>query len=203
MKGYLLTRWLPIASILFNIKRIWNSQFKCKYLKNRKIFLNFLFHFWNLHHILNILKKKMIIIANVFPKFHTVKNFDTPLYKKRRFGTRLDSRHVKVSRILAKSPSECFYQFFSSIWRKFIWKIYPLVCSNLHQILNHLKKKMIVIANVFPKLKTGKNFLTPLCKKCCFGTRLDSRHVKMSPILAKSLWQCFYHVFSSIWKKLI
>ena len=47
-----------MASILFNIARIRNSQFKCNYLKKEKFFLNFLFHFWKLHRILNILKKK-------------------------------------------------------------------------------------------------------------------------------------------------
>ena len=36
------------------------------------------------------------------------------------------------------------------------------------------------------KLQTVKNFVTPLCKKCRFGTHLDSRHVKVSGILAKS-----------------
>ena len=46
----------------------------------------------------------MMALANVFPKLQTVKNFVTPLCKKHRFGTRLDSRHKKVSRILAKSP---------------------------------------------------------------------------------------------------
>ena len=32
-----------------------------------KIFLGFLFHFMNLHQNLNILKKRMIVPANVFP----------------------------------------------------------------------------------------------------------------------------------------
>ena len=72
--------------------------------EKRKIFLNFLFHFWNLHQILNIFFKKMMIIANVFPKLQTVKNFFKPLFKKGGFGTPLDSEHVKVSRIIAKSP---------------------------------------------------------------------------------------------------
>ena len=45
-----------------------------------------------------------MVSANVFPKLQTVKNFFKPLSKKRRFATRLDGRHVKVSRILAKSP---------------------------------------------------------------------------------------------------
>ena len=36
--------------------------------EKRKLFKNFLLHFCNLHQILNILKKKMIVIANVFVK---------------------------------------------------------------------------------------------------------------------------------------
>ena len=50
------------------------------------------------------LEEKMMVVANVFPKLQTVKNFLTPRCKKQRFGTRLDSRHVKVSRTVVKSP---------------------------------------------------------------------------------------------------
>ena len=42
--------------------------------EKQKTFSQFLLHFWNLHQILNILKEKIIVIANVFPKLHTVKN---------------------------------------------------------------------------------------------------------------------------------
>ena len=171
--------------------------------------MNFFFHFCNLHQILNIWKKKMMVIANVFPKLQTVKNFVTPLCKKRRFVRRLDSWHMKVFQIPAKSPWECFYHGFSSIWRKLIYKISPLGLGgiwglfvntlfqvwNLYQILKIFWKKMTVIANMFPKLQTVKNFATPLCKKRRFGARLDCRHVKVSRILAKSPWECFYHVF--------
>ena len=115
-----------MASILFNIARICNSQFECKYLKIEKHFLNFLFHFWNVHQILNILKKKMMVLANVFLNLQTVKNFVKPICGKRRFGTRLDIRHVKVSWIIGKSPWEWFYHVFSSIWGKLIWKIFCL-----------------------------------------------------------------------------
>ena len=94
--------------------------------EERKTFSNFLFHFLNLDHILNILKKKMMVIANVFLKLQTEKNFVAPLCKKRRFRKRLDSPHVKVSGILAKSAWECFYHFFSSIWGKLIWKVSPV-----------------------------------------------------------------------------
>ena len=120
-----------MRSSLFNIARISNSQFKCNYLKNEKLFLNFLVHFWNLHQILNILKKKVMVIANVFPNFETVENFVTPLYKKWNFGSRLESWHVKVSWILAKSSWEHFYHFSSSFWGKFVWKISLLVLGEI------------------------------------------------------------------------
>ena len=70
-----------MASILFKIVRIHNSQFKCNYLKNEKLFLNFLLRFWNLRQNLNILKKRMNVIVNVFPKLETVKILLRPLSK--------------------------------------------------------------------------------------------------------------------------
>ena len=90
-----------MASILFNIARISNSQFKYNYLKNEKLFLHFLFHFRNLPQILNILKKKMMLIANVFPNFQTVKNLVTPLYKKRPF------RNTLRKSTFASVPNTC------------------------------------------------------------------------------------------------
>ena len=67
-----------------------------------------MFHFWNLNQISNIMKKKMMVRANVFAKLTTVKNFVRPFCKKRRFGKRFDSQHMKVSWILAKYPWEYF-----------------------------------------------------------------------------------------------
>ena len=64
-----------MVSVLLKIVRIWHSQLKGNYLKDEKLFLNILFHFWNLHQILNILKEKMIVIARGFPKLQTVKIF--------------------------------------------------------------------------------------------------------------------------------
>ena len=55
--------------------------------EKRKNFSNLLLHFSNLHQMSNILRKKMLVIANVFPKLQTVKKF---------VGT--------FSQILAKSP---------------------------------------------------------------------------------------------------
>ena len=44
----LLTHWLPMKSILFFIGTIYWYQFRCKYLRNKKVLLNFVFLFWNL-----------------------------------------------------------------------------------------------------------------------------------------------------------
>ena len=52
-----MTQWPPMISILFLIMGTFQNQFKCNYLK--KIFLpSVLLHFWNLHQILNFLKKR-------------------------------------------------------------------------------------------------------------------------------------------------
>ena len=53
-----LTHWLETKSILLLIETILRYQFRCNYLRNKKIFLSFLLHLWNLQSVLNILKKK-------------------------------------------------------------------------------------------------------------------------------------------------
>ena len=118
-----------MTNILFKIARTCNSRFKCNYLKNQKPFGNLLLHFWNLHLILNILKEKMIVIANVFPKLQTVKIFLRPPSKKRCFRTRSDSQHP--SQILVKYLWEHFYHIFSSFWGKLISKMFPLVLGEV------------------------------------------------------------------------
>ena len=231
-----------MASILFKVVRIFNSHFKCNYLKNEKLFLEFLFQFSILHEILNFLKEKMIVIANVFPKFHTLKIFVRKLSQEHRLRAGFGSQHLKVSQLLAKSPRERFYHVLLSFSGKLIWNFSPLVsgeilgmffktltadgkypvqgCENLqfpikmqlfekhflkflfhfwilHQVLNILKEKMIVRANVFPKLQTVKIFLTKLSQERRFRTGLGSQPVKASELLAKSPRERFYHVVKS------
>ena len=120
-----------MASILFRIERICHSQFKCHYLRNKTIFLNFLFHFCNLHQLWNIWRKNVMVIAIIFPKLESLKNFVRPFYQKRRFGTRSYSQDVKVSQVLAKSPWESFYHAFWSFWGKLIWKKSPVVLGKI------------------------------------------------------------------------
>ena len=91
-------------SAFVKILTICDSQFKCNYLENEKLCLHFLFNFWNLNQILNVLKKRIIVIANVFPILQTAKNLLRTVSKEGRFRPGFDSQHVKASQILAKSP---------------------------------------------------------------------------------------------------
>ena len=86
-----------------------------------------MFHFWNLHQILNILKKGIIVTANVFPKLETVKILVRPLSKKISFRTQFNNQHVKASQIFAKSSWGRFCRVFSSFLGKLICKMSPLV----------------------------------------------------------------------------
>ena len=45
------------------MRTISRNKFKRHYLINKRLFVDFLFDFWNVHEIQNILKKKMSILA--------------------------------------------------------------------------------------------------------------------------------------------
>ena len=52
-----------MPSIPAILREIYNSQLKFIYLKNPKLFLDILFHFWDLNKILNLLKRDLSLIA--------------------------------------------------------------------------------------------------------------------------------------------
>ena len=99
--------------------------------EKRKIYFNFLLHFWNIHQISNILKENMIVIANVFPTFQTVKILLRPLSKKHCFKTRFDNTPVKLSQIPVKYLWKCFYHIFSSFSGRLIRKTSSLVLGEV------------------------------------------------------------------------
>ena len=47
-----------MTSIPVAICRFSDNNFKCLFLKKERLFVDFLLHFWNVHEIYNILKKK-------------------------------------------------------------------------------------------------------------------------------------------------
>ena len=69
-----------MTSIPAAICWIFSNNFKRYYLKNARLFLIFLFQFWNVHEIYNILKKKdecpsLIISENIVSERVSYWNF--------------------------------------------------------------------------------------------------------------------------------
>ena len=52
-----------MTSIPLATYRIYGNKFKRHYLRNKRLFLDFLLHFWNVHEISSIFKEKMSILA--------------------------------------------------------------------------------------------------------------------------------------------
>ena len=63
-----------MTTILFLIDTIYCNLFRYNYLRNKKLLLDIFFSFQNLDPILNIFKKKMTLIADVFLNLQTPKN---------------------------------------------------------------------------------------------------------------------------------
>ena len=80
-----------------------------------KTFSDFFCYFWNLHQVLNILKKKMIVIATLLRTLQAVKGLVRPLSKKQCFTTPYDSQHVKASQTLVKYAGEHFHHILSPL----------------------------------------------------------------------------------------
>ena len=71
---------------------------------------------------MNILKKIMTSIANVFRKLQTAKDVVRQLSKKSRFRRPFDKQHCKRSRPFLKSVGQHFYQIYWSLWSQLSWK---------------------------------------------------------------------------------
>ena len=99
-----------MTSILFLTENIWRNQFRSNDFKNKKLFLNFFLRFRNVHEILNICKKKMTFIADLFAKLRTPKNVDRYLSKKSRFKGPFDRQHGKrVQTLLQSEPQHRYH----------------------------------------------------------------------------------------------
>ena len=131
--------WLLMKSTIFGIVRICSSQLKCNYLEKKNVFLNFLFHFWNLHQFLNTTSKNMIVTTNTFPEFQTAKDVVIETSEKPRFRTTLDSQHIKGLQTPVKPAWQHFYHNSPSPWANLIWKLsLCVICQILGALVNTL-----------------------------------------------------------------
>ena len=79
-----LTQSLQMTSIVFLIVRIYQNQFKWIYLRSQKNLPDFLLYSWKLHQIFHMLKKKMTLIVDVFPKLEAAQDLVRNMFKKTR-----------------------------------------------------------------------------------------------------------------------
>ena len=63
-----------MTSIICLTETISRNEFRCNYLKNKKLFLKFFLHFQDLNLILNRSQKKMTLIGDAFPEIAAPKN---------------------------------------------------------------------------------------------------------------------------------
>ena len=68
--------------------------------------------------------------------------------------------------------------------------------------MNIFKKKMILIAEVFPKLRSPKNKVRSISVKSRFKGSLKKQHGKCAQTLLKFAWQNLYHISWSLWRQL-
>ena len=64
------------------------------------------------------------------------------------------------------------------------------------------KKKMTLIAEVFPRVQTPKNMVTSMSKKSRFKGSFGKQHGKRAQTLLKFAWQHLYHIYWSLWREL-
>ena len=98
-----------MTSILFLTEAIQRNIFRSNYLKNKKLFPNFFSCFRNLHEILNICKKKMSFIADLFAKLRTPKNVVRYMYKKSSSKGPFDRQLGKRVQTLLRARSQHRY----------------------------------------------------------------------------------------------
>ena len=61
--------------------------------------------------------------------------------------------------------------------------------------LEYFQKKMTLIADVFPKLRTPKSVIRQLPKKFCFGGPFDEGHGKRAKTYLKSEREQLFHIY--------
>ena len=112
-----------MTSIHSAICRIFRNTFKRYYLKNGRLFLDFLLKFWNVREIYNILKKRMRVLAKLFPKLLFRKEVATETSRRSCFRTPFGNQPVNGFQTPLKIARHHYYPFFP-------WISGKLCCEN-------------------------------------------------------------------------
>ena len=158
-----------MTSISAAICRIFYNNFKRCYLKKVRLFLDFLFHFWNVREIYNILKKRMSVLAWLFPKLLFLKEVGTETSRRSRIKTLFGNQRVNMFQTPLKVSRHHYYPFFPWISGKLSWKKTALLWSKILRLFANTFMGMTsihaaicrIFSNNFKRyyLKNGRLFL--------------------------------------------
>ena len=111
-----------MTSIPAAICRIFCNNCKRCYLKNGTLFLDILLHFWNVHEILNSLKKRMSVLDELFRELLFPKEVATETSRRSFFRTPFCNQRVNEFQTPLKVTRHHCYPFPPQIPGKLSWK---------------------------------------------------------------------------------
>ena len=123
-----------MTSIAAAICRIFSNNFKRYYLKNGRLFLDFLLHIWNVQEIYNTFKKRMSVLASWFPKLLFRKEIATETSRRYYFKTPFGNQRVNGFQTPLKVARHHYYRFFPWISGKLSWKKIALLWSKIWRL---------------------------------------------------------------------
>ena len=145
--------------------------------KTEDFSLDFLFAFWNVHEIYNILKKRMSVLASLFPKLLFRKEVPTETSRRSRFKTPFGNQRVNGFQPPLKLSRHHYYPFFPWISGKLSWKKTALLRSKIlrpfantltaddkyscHNMQNFLQQLKTLLSQ---KRKTFSGYFIPFLK---------------------------------------
>ena len=120
-----------MTSIPAAICKIFCNNFKRYYLKNGRLFLDTLLPFLNVHEISNILKKRMSVLAWLFPKLLFPKEVATETSRRSCFRTPFGSQRLNGFQTPLKVGRHHYYPLFRWISGKLNRKKTALLISKI------------------------------------------------------------------------
>ena len=132
------THWLSMTSILFVIRRIYDKQLKRNSRRNKDLLNDVLLDFWNLHQILNILKKKKTLRAPVLPNLWIVKHVVRWIFKIPVSQHSSKMNMIKGPKHCWNLQDRCFTRFFHQFAGACVVKSLLVICKALGLFVNIL-----------------------------------------------------------------
>ena len=107
------------------------QQLQTLFSEKRKTFSGYFLHFWNVHEIYNILKKRMSVLAWSFSKLFFRKEVATGTSRRACFRTPFGNHRVNEFQTPLKVARHHYYPLFPWISRKLRWKKTALLWSKI------------------------------------------------------------------------